>query len=210
LRYGVLCRFTAYVAIDSEVATDGSAPHEVTQLVEPPMDWMDQEAPRGLSRMRSPHARPAGAPAQAASMTAAVAMPSAPSMPKRAARISFAAQEDAATHVVDHASMVREQAATEARLLRESATEPAFRRRDLLDDLASRLDALLLHVQSTASDSDKIAAALHALIAVLRDEKADLDERWARALTLLDELADESAPESAPESTPRQHFWKRG
>jgi Ca-activated chloride channel family protein len=39
LRHGVLCRFTAYVATDVRVVTDGSAPHKVTQLVEQPAGW---------------------------------------------------------------------------------------------------------------------------------------------------------------------------
>jgi hypothetical protein len=101
--------------------------------------------------------------------------------------------QDAALSVTDDTTMVREQAATEARLLRESSAEPACRRRDLLDDLASRLEALLRHVRSHDT--------LRKLIAVLRDEKEPLDERWNKALTLLDELAAEPKPRT---------FWKRG
>ncbi|HJY71412.1 MAG TPA: VIT domain-containing protein, partial [Streptosporangiaceae bacterium] len=39
LRYGVLCRFTAFVAVDSRVVTDGTGPHRVTQPVELPAGW---------------------------------------------------------------------------------------------------------------------------------------------------------------------------
>ncbi|HEY0639264.1 MAG TPA: VIT domain-containing protein [Pseudonocardiaceae bacterium] len=39
LRFGVLCRFTAYVAVDSRVVTDGAEPHRVTQPVEPASGW---------------------------------------------------------------------------------------------------------------------------------------------------------------------------
>ena len=39
LRYGVLCRFTAFVAVDSSVVTDGKTPHRVTQPVELPSGW---------------------------------------------------------------------------------------------------------------------------------------------------------------------------
>ncbi len=39
LRYSVLCRFTAFVAVDSRVVTDGEAPHRVTQPVELPAGW---------------------------------------------------------------------------------------------------------------------------------------------------------------------------
>ena len=39
LRHGVLCRFTAFVAVDSRVVTDGGVPHRVTQPVELPAGW---------------------------------------------------------------------------------------------------------------------------------------------------------------------------
>ena len=39
LRYGVLCRFTAFIAVDSRVITDGGVPHRVTQPVELPAGW---------------------------------------------------------------------------------------------------------------------------------------------------------------------------
>ena len=39
LRYGVLCRFTAFVAVDTRVVTDGAGPHRVTQPVELPAGW---------------------------------------------------------------------------------------------------------------------------------------------------------------------------
>jgi Ca-activated chloride channel family protein len=39
LRHGVLCRFTAFVAVDSRVVTGGSPSHRVTQPVETPSGW---------------------------------------------------------------------------------------------------------------------------------------------------------------------------
>jgi Ca-activated chloride channel homolog len=39
VRYGVLCRFTAFVAVDSRVVTNGGVPHRVTQPVELPAGW---------------------------------------------------------------------------------------------------------------------------------------------------------------------------
>src|SRR5262249_4502837 len=39
LRHGVLCRFTAFVATDTRVVTDGGVPHRVTQPVEFPSGW---------------------------------------------------------------------------------------------------------------------------------------------------------------------------
>lgn len=39
LRFGVLCRFTAFVAVDERLVTDGNTPHRVTQPVEPARGW---------------------------------------------------------------------------------------------------------------------------------------------------------------------------
>lgn len=45
LRFGVLCRFTAFVAVDSRVVTDSAAPHHVVQPVEVPDGWAAPAAP---------------------------------------------------------------------------------------------------------------------------------------------------------------------
>ncbi|MGX6607388.1 VIT domain-containing protein, partial [Micromonosporaceae bacterium Da 78-11] len=42
LRYGVLCRFTAFVAVDSRVVNDGGVTRRVTQPVELPSGWESQ------------------------------------------------------------------------------------------------------------------------------------------------------------------------
>ena len=80
LRFGVLCRFTAYVAVDSRVVVEGGAPHRVMQPVELPAGW--EQTPNGAG-LRFAAGMPqsmvatgrvfAAAPAPAAS-----AMPSAP------------------------------------------------------------------------------------------------------------------------------------
>jgi len=53
LRYGVLCRFTAFIAVDSRVITDGGVPHRVTQPVELPAGW--DLAGRGLVALGNEH-----------------------------------------------------------------------------------------------------------------------------------------------------------
>ncbi|MEV5569642.1 VIT domain-containing protein [Spirillospora sp. NPDC052269] len=45
LRFGVLCRFTAFVAVDSRVVSEGQNPHQVTQPVELPDGWTAPGAP---------------------------------------------------------------------------------------------------------------------------------------------------------------------
>jgi Ca-activated chloride channel family protein len=60
LRFGVLCRFTAYVAVDTRVVTEGGRPHRVVQPVEPASGW-DMLAPppqpaAGAMRLMAMHA----------------------------------------------------------------------------------------------------------------------------------------------------------
>src|SRR5581483_2931024 len=92
---------------------------------------------------------------------------------------------------------LREQLALEARRLRDAAGEPAARRAELLDDLASRLDALAVHL---AAQADPAAGALRDLVTLLRDAGRPVAERWARAVAVLDELSGAPA---------RRAFWKR-
>jgi Ca-activated chloride channel homolog len=61
LRFGVLCRFTAYVAVDTRVVTDGAQPHRVVQPVEPAAGWdMLAAPPVSLRPVAMSMAAPAG------------------------------------------------------------------------------------------------------------------------------------------------------
>src|SRR6185369_13751256 len=64
LRFGVLCRFTAWVAVDTRVVAAGKEVHQVIQPVEPVRGW-DMAAPVAYA---------------AASMTYAAAAPPHPMM----------------------------------------------------------------------------------------------------------------------------------
>ncbi|HEX2317067.1 MAG TPA: VIT domain-containing protein, partial [Thermomonospora sp.] len=70
LRFTVLCRFTAFVAVDTRVATGGEAPHRVIQPVEQPSGWQMpapyQAAAMPMSAMPAPGAPPAAASLYAA------------------------------------------------------------------------------------------------------------------------------------------------
>jgi Ca-activated chloride channel family protein len=100
-------------------------------------------------------------------------------------------------------------ATQEAAALRAPAAEPEYRRRDLLDDLASRLDALARYL--AAGDA---AEALRALVTLLRDPARSVAERWDTALSTLDALATGLAPHAKPaDPAPdrrRGGFWRRG
>lgn len=76
LRFGVLCRFTAFVAVDSRVVADGSVQHRVMQPVELPAGWETPQPP-GNARL----AFAAAPPVSVAGMRAAEPMAWAPARP---------------------------------------------------------------------------------------------------------------------------------
>lgn len=88
---------------------------------------------------------------------------------------------------------ISEVLAVEARRLAEAQDRPAYERRDLLDDLASRLAVLL------DGQSDAAYEPVRALVTTLNGD-ATVDEKWAAAREVL------SAFGGKPEHKP---FWKR-
>ncbi|MFD1373056.1 VIT domain-containing protein [Actinoplanes sichuanensis] len=281
LRFGVLCRFTAFVAVDARVVNEGGETRKVTQPVEMPSGW------------ESPAAAPAAAPFVLASASPfpgavgaaggavppmpppAAPMPSRPGvMPIRAKRAAahdtfaeagasleadsavWSSAEPASLHETGAADMsappayggggappsaqsgsaaesavpagpaprgftgmvrrsraatpaqgrpgrsgdglsvdeLRELAAVEVSRLREAAGQPSLDRRDLLDDLVSRLTVLLEPVADAAVDP------VRELISLLRGD-ASLEERWAAAVRILEEFATGKA-------ATKRSFWK--
>ncbi|GAA2720311.1 VIT domain-containing protein [Actinocorallia aurantiaca] len=76
LKHGVLCRFTAFVAVDSRIVTSGGTPHQVTQPVELPRGWQPESASAALpvsAPMMAAPAPPAGSPRPASPRRAAPA-----------------------------------------------------------------------------------------------------------------------------------------
>ncbi|MBO3745558.1 VWA domain-containing protein [Streptosporangiaceae bacterium NEAU-GS5] len=71
LKFGVLCRFTAFVAVDTRVVAEGGPEHRVSQPVELPSGW----------EMPMPAAIPAAAPMMAKMATFTSADPMAPPAP---------------------------------------------------------------------------------------------------------------------------------
>lgn len=200
LRFGVLCRFTAYVAVDSRVATDGGAPHRVIQPVEPASGWQ---------------MLPSYAP------DSSIAPAAGPWMRKRAlagdpvgSSLSFAAAEAAETSVVSRprrneaarpagmtaapAIGLDAQLAVEAARLRAAMGEPEWDRRIMLADLASRLDALLRGAHGELADRLRrflVELAGESVLQMPSDEFARL---WSRMLDLLEEGTER-----------HMEFWKR-
>jgi Ca-activated chloride channel family protein len=202
LRFGVLCRFTAWVAIDERVVTEGGQPHRVVQPVEMPAGWdmpLAQPAAQlamasrplasGAAMLRGRRAGghaafgpPAGSVAAAMPAPAQAARP-----PMPGAAMSAPAEAERAPRPPTPG--VRAVAAREAQRLRDAADAPEYERRELLADLGTRLTAL-------ASDmGGERAQSVRALIQDLAEDRLAgltgqaLTALWDRALAFLDALA---------------------
>jgi Ca-activated chloride channel family protein len=202
LRFGVLCRFTAYLAVDSRVVNEGGATRRVTQPVELPSGW----------------AAPAGEPVPAMMFVAGSAAPPPMAPPMRQGfapvtargRYSRAQAADTAltadggtpprtflpprperrAPALDLADVAR----LEADRLRDARDQPPDERGVLLEDLAARLTVLL------AGRTGDDVAPLRRLLATLTGA-GDLDTRWAEALRVLGEFGGTARD--------RGQFWKR-
>ncbi|GID64948.1 hypothetical protein Acy02nite_28290 [Actinoplanes cyaneus] len=295
LRFGVLCRFTAYVAVDERVVNEGGTVRKVTQPVEMPSGWeppappmmaagmvmasapspfqsgpppvrsrsfppsppapggpvpgAPRFAPAGAADSGPPKLRKAGvwlglteedddadfdngspsvtgpprrtgapaadgpvpagpaptAPAAGGPVPAGPAAggpavggpvpagPAAGGMARGFGR-SVRTFESAAGVSLDD---VRALATVEAGRLRDAADRPGYERRDLLEDLASRLTVLLTPLTGAEF------APLHDLAALLGGD-APLDEKWSTALRVLTDFGAGAQPKPA-----RKAFWKR-
>jgi len=202
LRYGVLCRFTAYVAVDSRVVTENGEVRRVTQPVESPSGWDMFDTPSApgmvLASLAAPLPPPAAAPRLGGFAPARAEAKRSGPMPfaqvpaglQAAGRSrAMAAPGSSPLTLADLRAIVT----VEATRLREAEGRSALERRDLLADLASRLGALL---------EGREDAELKGLRRLVERLKADggLPEKWA--------LARETLEGFAP-STERKAFWKR-
>ncbi|MDT7786640.1 MAG: Ca-activated chloride channel, partial [Pseudonocardiales bacterium] len=196
LRYGVLCRFTAFVAVDEKVVSDGTV-HRVVQPVELPSGWQPQQ----FSLQAGGYGGP---PAPMATFAAAPSAfpPPAPQVFAGPPRARAAAPKmmvpggggGGGAPAPDNPAELREIAATEVRRLEKDAALPAWERRDLLADLASRLGTLL------AAKQGPVYEPLRQLVAEL-NAGGDVDKLWARAREVLQEFAGAGKER-------RRKFWR--
>ena len=233
LRHGVLCRFTAFVAVDSRVVTDGSAPHRVIQPVELPSGWDGAVAAAPSFDVASAVGGAAfGAMAKeplASAPPAPRPMPAPAAAPLPGPRPAASRGRGRATRVVaargpGHASppdesaarfaTVQRQLADEVARLRAARPASAAERARLLADLATRIDALLAWLAGDTAFSGHLAG-LSELAAELRDcdqpgrlDRAGLDPLWEKTVRELTALAEPHVPGQQPEPS-RPPFWKR-
>ncbi|MFS8096798.1 VWA domain-containing protein [Lentzea alba] len=204
LRFGVLCRFTAFVAVDERVVSDGTV-HRVVQPVEQPAGWEMPAAPFAAAPMfaAAPGGAYGGAPMQAA-VSFDAAPPPAPYVPTvgrtRGMRPAAPKMMPAPAPVppAGDPADLRAIAALEVQRLERDAGRTDWERRELLADLASRLGTLV------AGRQGKEYEPLLRLVAELA-AGGDVDQLWARARQVLQEFA-APAPAQAPER--RRSFWR--
>jgi Ca-activated chloride channel family protein len=233
LRYGVLCRFTAFVAVDSRVVTDGAGPHRVTQPVELPAGWDAAVlGPPPAAWSAAAGARPAGA--MPGPTTPGPAMPmyarsgrhvtSGRASKKAGTWVATSARPAAAPGVVPGAGetyrlvQARRQAADEAAALRAAQGAPDAERARLLADLATRIEALLAALSADPAaaagqpgltqltglgDLADLTRALHACDGPGSPGGGRLDALWQEAIRVLTGFAGDGGPADS------RAFWKR-
>jgi hypothetical protein len=201
LRFGVLCRFTAYVAVDSRVVAEGGTRHRVLQPVEAPSGWDMFATPSVIA-----------APSAMAPVRAAMPPPparrekhSARSRLSRVQGLPELLEDTGAVPIADAdaLSAAREQVRDEARRMREAGRLTDDERREWLAELADRIDALLRHLSSQGVPRSAYSA-LSALQMQLREFHDPGNAFWDYVLHALDDFADDAG---SPKR--RRPFWKR-
>lgn len=197
LRFGVLCRFTAFVAVDTRVTAEGRPEHHVIQPVEPPSGWdMPMGAPAALGRIMPMAAAAPMAEAPIAFAAFPAAPPPAPGGPARRAGRGFSVARRAGAPPRADLDAVRPLLAEElARLRAVPGTLSERELRRYLSDLGSRLRV----IAQLASGHAELSALAEEL------ERAELpgtrpDELLRRVTDVLTALT------NAPG---RRAFWKR-
>ncbi|NKZ02748.1 VIT domain-containing protein [Actinomadura latina] len=213
LRFGVLCRFTAFVAVDSRVVTEGETPHQVVQPVESPRGWA---APSAVPR--AAHATFSAAPAPFAPPPAPAGMPAPASAPPEHAAPSSGELAGAPSSSRPFGTSAgRGPAPRRARRVpaltgfQQELTNVLNRLRQipedqrvlyLLGELVPILDSIVQRMEAQYLDATPLAT--------LRDDvrrlqptsdQTTINDQWTRVLQVLADFTGETPP--------RRPFWKR-
>ncbi len=209
LRFGVLCRFTAYVAVDSRVVAEGGDPHRVVQPVELPAGW---DEPEDLCLGAAPP-MPGDQFAPMAAMSAPMDAAPAPGMASGAARGPRPAPGRASSRVArakagpgrprptldalgagveDGLSAAREQVREEVRRMRKAPSLDDYERREWLADLSTRLTALIRHLIRCGTEASQLSA-LQTLVDAI-EAGGPVDQIWDRAVAVLEAFVTGSPP----------------
>ena len=207
LRFGVLCRFTAFVAVDSRVVTGGETPHQVVQPVEAPRGWAaPAAAPMAgdLSLAGAPAALaapPPGGPRPQSATPPAYggAPPSAPGGRPFGRSAGQAPLRRRARPIPPLAGFQRELASVLERLRQIPDDQ---RVHHLLHELLPVLESIVQRMEAQSLDATSLTTLRNALrrLQPTADEST-VNVQWTRALQVLADFTGESPP--------RRTFWKR-
>ncbi|MEU8796299.1 VIT domain-containing protein [Spirillospora sp. NPDC048819] len=218
LRFGVLCRFTAFVAVDSRVVTDGEAPHQAVQPVETPRGWeqptaaprmthaafsatADAFAPEAFMAPSSPPLpAPSGPPpAYGAGRSTPLRGTGRPPSTPPARPVSPAPRRARPAPAL---TGFQQELANVLDRLREVPDAHDQRVHHLLSDLLPILESIVQRMEAQSLD----ATSLSTLRDDLRrlnpsSDEATINHQWTRALEILSDFTGSPAP--------RRPFWKR-
>jgi Ca-activated chloride channel homolog len=210
LRFGVLCRFTAYIAVDNRVVAEGGEPHRVLQPVEAPSGWdmppvVSAMPPAAMAtRAMAPSAMPAqwGPPSDA--MAPQWSPPPPAPAPLRMTRPAVwpGLEITGASPVPDadtQLAFAREVIRDEARRMRKAGRLTDDERREWLAQLAGRLYALAGELISKHVSAEPISELLRLVDAIKAG--GAVPQTWHATLQGLDDFARTHKK--------RRLFWKR-
>jgi Ca-activated chloride channel homolog len=203
LRFGVLCRFTAFVAVDSRVVAEGAERHRVLQPVEAPAGW-DMFATRSAV-MAAPAAMTVACAAPPPPMAEHLDMHSAPASFDQILGLPQDFDDTGAVPVAVadvQLAAAREEIRDEVRRMRAAGQLTDDERRTWLAELALRIDALLgyLRAQGVPRSAYKELSSLYNRLERAGNSGKTL---WDSALRQLDAFVTGSPAK-------RRQFWKRG
>jgi Ca-activated chloride channel family protein len=230
LKYGVLSRFTAFVAVDNRVVNEGGKTHRVTQPVDLPSGWETPQAPGMARSMAVPASMPSfaaapkfgtadtsrslttnpaadygsgygGAPAPGIS-AGAPGQYQPPVAPPPHKKISRPVPLPIPP---SDGKAVANFAAEELARLRGSAGEDVWLRAGLLTALSERIRVQLAvwERSNEPQDARRTLGTLSGELAVPTAEPAEVDRRWDEVIATLELLA------AGGGARARRSFWKR-
>ena len=221
LRFGVLCRFTAFVAVDSRVVAEGDTPHRVVQPVETPSGWAAPSAP--APRMMHAAFSATAERSMATDVPPPPAMPSAPAAPMASAAPGYGAApaggmrgrrrtrsapepqgapSPGSTHGVRPDTGFQQELVSALEQLRRVPEVADERVHHLLRELLPTLDSIVQRMEAQHLDATSLADLRDDLRRLTpAADQATVNDLWGRALRLLGDVTGEPAP--------RRPFWKR-
>lgn len=218
LRFGVLCRFTAFVAVDSRVVAEGGTPHQVVQPVESPRGWTPPTAvpravPAAFAAAPEPFAPPTvtggmpigGMPAPAGPPPRSAAPYGAPPAGAGVSGRPFgrSAGRDPASRRSRRAPALTGFQQELANVLNRLRQVPGDQRlHHLLGELLPILESIVQRMEAQFLDAAPLAALRDDLRRLQpSSDRAAVNDQWTRTLEVLADFTGESPP--------RRPFWKR-